>query len=407
MLPELILLKVLLNKENYLTYRKYIKIAKQDTELFYLYSILDLHIQNYDIITIDDFKLLALVNVDPRDIQKYSDIIDTLRTVDVSQTIVEDILKLYKEKTLAHEIALKAISVTEGKSNFDSLLNIIEKPDNIEIENEIEFVSTDLQDLYTNHVQKRGLRWRLNTLNKSVGSIRKGDFAFIFARPETGKTTFLASESTYMAHQLSEEDGPILWFNNEEEGSKVQLRIYQAALDKPLKDLFIDVEKSKTEYYQYTKDKIKQIDRAILTKHEIEGFCKKYKPSLIIIDQIDKIAGFIADREDLRLGSIYVWARQIAKTYCPVIGVTQADGTGEGKKWLTMDNVSNAKTAKQAEADLILGIGAIHQEGLEYMRYINISKNKLFGDEDSDPRLRHGKLEVLIDPEVARYKDFE
>jgi hypothetical protein len=50
-----------------------------------------------------------------------------------------------------------------------------------------------------------------------------------------------------------------------------------------------------------------------------------------------------------------------------------------------MNNVANAKTSKQAEADWILGIGAVHDQGWESVRFMNISKNKLFGDSDSDP----------------------
>jgi hypothetical protein len=70
-----------------------------------------------------------------------------------------------------------------------------------------------------------------------------------------------------------------------------------------------------------------------------------------------------------------------------------------------MDNVANAKTSKQAEGDWILVIGKIHDMGSEYVRYLNICKNKLMGDEDSDSRLKHGKFEVLIEPQVARYRD--
>jgi len=133
--------------------------------------------------------------------------------------------------------------------------------------------------------------------------------------------------------------------------------------------------------------------------------CKNLKPSLIVFDQIDKLKGFDNDREDLRLGAIYIWARELAKTYCPVIGVCQADVSGEGKKWLTMDNVANAKTSKQAEADWILGIGAVHDIGLEFIRYLHLSKNKLDGDENTDPLLRHGRCEVKINPNIARYEE--
>jgi hypothetical protein len=138
----------------------------------------------------------------------------------------------------------------------------------------------------------------------------------------------------------------------------------------------------------------------------VERVCRRYKPKLVIFDQIDKITGFEADREDLKLGAMYQWAREIAKDLdCAVIGVCQADGSGEGQKWLTMGNVANAKTAKQAEADWIVGIGKVADVGYENLRYLNASKNKLAGDEDTDPTLRHGKREVLIRAEIARYED--
>ena len=98
-------------------------------------------------------------------------------------------------------------------------------------------------------------------------------------------------------------------------------------------------------------------------------------------------------------------ARELAKTYAPTIGVCQADGSAEGQKWLSMANVSNAKTSKQAEADWILGLGKTHEETAEYIRYINLSKNKLMGDKDTIHSLRHGRFEVVIQPEIARYKD--
>ena len=71
-----------------------------------------------------------------------------------------------------------------------------------------------------------------------------------------------------------------------------------------------------------------------------------------------------------------------------------------------MANVSNAKTSKQAEADWILGIGKQNESGMEYVRHFHVSKNKLFGDEDSDPNMRHGKWDVKIQPTIARYEDY-
>jgi hypothetical protein len=89
----------------------------------------------------------------------------------------------------------------------------------------------------------------------------------------------------------------------------------------------------------------------------------------------------------------------------PVIAVCQADGTGEGQKWLTMSNVANAKTSKQAEADWILGIGKVNDPGYDSLRFLHLSKNKLLGDVDTKPDQRHGRREVLIEAPTARYKD--
>lgn len=169
--------------------------------------------------------------------------------------------------------------------------------------------------------------------------------------------------------------------------------------------MFGNREQSKKLYKDLTGDRVKIVDKANIYKQDVERICERMQPALIVFDQIDKVKGFNADREDLRLGSIYQWARELAKTYCPVIGVTQADGSGEGKKRLTMENVANAKTAKQAEADWILGIGKVNDPGYEYVRTLHLSKNKLAGDECTIPELRHGTRDVIIDPIIARYED--
>jgi KaiC/GvpD/RAD55 family RecA-like ATPase len=240
-----------------------------------------------------------------------------------------------------------------------------------------------------------------------LGSLRAGDFGFIFARPETGKTTFLASETTFMAQQLSADAGPIIWFNNEEQHNKVRIRCFQATLGATLAQINSNPEAARNAFLQATKGKHQLLNtKGAITKDLVEKVIRKYKPSLVIYDQIDKIHGFKADREDLIMGAIYQWARELAKEFQhAAIGVCQADGTGEGQKWLTMANVANAKTAKQAEADWILGIGKVNDTGYEMVRYLHASKNKLAGDEDSDPTLRHGKRECIINPSIARYED--
>lgn len=212
----------------------------------------------------------------------------------------------------------------------------------------------------------------------------------------------MASE---VSNFLTQTDGTIDWFNNEEQGQKVVLRVYQAYFGCRLEQLIANVRKYKAEFEAATQGRFRFYDSATLSRSQIERIVERDNPRLTIYDQIDKIKGFNADREDLRLGAIYQWARELAKNRHSVIGVCQADGSAENVKFLNMDNVANAKTSKQAEGDWILGIGKIHDMGHENVRYLNICKNKLFGDEDSDEKLKHGRFEVLIEPSVARYKD--
>lgn len=395
---ELFLIKFLLSLNNHTKYRHLVKIT-DNRELESLYKTLDTMLSSYQRdITFTEFKTTVLSENPSLEYW-----IDRMEEEEVGEDVLDTLIGRHLTKNWARDHALLAVDVSEGRKDLQNLSDhLSEVQDRVQIE-EVSFVTDNLEDLYAETTSTPGLRWRLESLNRSLGSLRKGDFGFIFARPETGKTTFLASEVTHFASQT---DKPILWFNNEEQGNKVQVRVFQAALGCNLEKLYSDRARSQKYFARSTGNNIKIFDSASIHKRQVERICKELQPSLILFDQIDKIKGFDNDREDLRLGSIYIWARELAKSYCPVIGVCQSDVSGEGKKWLTMDNVANAKTAKQAEADWILGIGTVHEIGLEHVRYLHIPKNKLAGDTDSDPSMRHAKIEVMIEPQIARYKEF-
>lgn len=409
---ELSLLKLLLQKSNH---NEAIAQGLQQNdfpkELQVFYSCINNFYANNDVnLTVSDLSNLVF-STSNKDKDFNEQVLVNLDKLDCSEGTSKTLLASILRKKKLKELSLLAYEAYEGKKDVQAVLDLFGSINDGQPDMEdsgpdsLAFVDDSLEELVESAIAQPGLRWRLKTLNKMLGSLRLGDFGFIFARPETGKTTFLASEVSFMATQLKEEDGPIVWINNEEGNQKVRLRMYQAALGVDLTTLFSDKEGYEKKFRSLTHDKFKLVGKAGVSKQDVERLCKQHKPSLLIFDQIDKITGFTNDREDLRLGAIYQWARELAKTYCPVIGVCQADGTGEGIKWLTMGHVANAKTAKQAEADWIVGIGAIHDQGYETIRYLHASKNKLMGDLDSDPGLRHGKIEVCIETQKARYKD--
>ena len=407
-MSELSILKHLCNKEFYDEHRQRIKAEYLSKELRPLLTIIDGYYNRTDnpvSLSVDDLSNLHFAT-NRHKVDLYEGIFDALRANGSSKDSTVSLLAGLSRTALLRELSLSAYDAAEGRKPLTEVLKLTEglsttDEENID-EDQISYVSDDLVDLLDTSHSLAGNRWRLDSLNKTLGSLRKGDFGFIFARPETGKTTFLASEVSYMAEHATQ---PVLWINNEEQSNKVMLRCYQSALELTLEELLIDPSRYRGQFQERLQGRVRIYDAPGASFKQIEKLVDKVKPSLIVFDQIDKIKGFENDREDLRLGSIYIWARELAKAHAPVIGVCQADGSGEGVRWLTMGNVANAKTSKQAEADWILGIGKISDTGYDNLRFMHLSKNKLLGDTDTDPTRRHDRWEVVLDAQRARYRD--
>lgn len=402
---EILLLKSLLNNNNYKEYKEYIDIKylkENHRELSFLYNVLiELQEKHGKDISLDELVGVFYSSFPEANKDIYELLIQQLYEADISNEVASDLVARLLEKKRALKISEVAFQVSQGFKTQEDLATLFsEQP--VSVITTLPPSNTDLELIVQFVHSENGLRWRLDCLNKSLGSLRAGDFGFIFARPETGKTTFLASE---VSHMLQQGRNPVVWLNNEEDGNKVILRVYQAYFGVTSDQIFSNVQKYRTAFKEQVGDRFQFFDAATIGRRDVEQIVEKYQPGLVVYDQIDKIKGFANDREDLRLGSIYQWARELAKKSHAAIGVCQADGTAEGVRYLTMEHVANAKTAKQAEADFIIGLGKSHDDGLEYARFISLPKNKLIGDNDSQQQLRHGRFEVLIKPDIARYED--
>jgi hypothetical protein len=403
---ELSLIRSLLDKDTYNNYRHVVELKEFSPECRLIVKSLDKWWQTEEgEPTLVDIANLTFAQPIPEKERGYiKELFHQLEQTPINNT-AKELLRFFKQQQVCKDLALVAYEASIGRKSIDEVASLASKLKEEEQPNELLYVSDNLQEIINQHIKTPGLRWRLKVLNQSLGSLRKGDFGFVFARPETGKTTFLSSEITNMTSQLGEYDGPIIWFNNEESGEDVKFRNFLSALGWTKEQVLSNPEAAQEQYIDLTHGKLLLYDNAFITKGLVESLCKKEQPSLIVIDQIDKVKGFTADRKDLELGAIYQWGRELAKTYCPVIGICQADGSGEGVRWLQMNHVADAKTAKQAEADFIIGIGKDHAQGFEFVRFLHILKNKLTGDMDTDPNSRHGRFEVLIKPEIGRYED--
>lgn len=411
-----ILLYVLKDRNNFYRYKKYIKEHVVGSDFYLLVNSIDEYFtKNTTISEIDFntfiswFKFSKTASLSKEKHSIYNKIFDNVLTSTPSDDDINNTLEHFITMDYCTRIANYTLSINEGDTT-KSILDLEEVIEEYKKESSAAdirssiFVDDDFDDIISNHTRV-GLEWRLEELNRSLGPIRQGDFIVVTSRPDSGKTTFLCSEATYMAEQL-EDDQDVIWFNNEETRKKVKQRIWQAALGWTKEDMHHNKIDAKNQILKLFKrlDKIQVVDDKALDVHKIERTLANCNPGLIIFDQLFKVHGFKdAFSETDRESRLFGWARELADKYAPVINVHQADGSASGVAYIQMNQLHNSKTGIQGEADAIIGIGRTF-DGDPDTRYIHVSKNKLDGGPRSIPLERNGKYEVKILPELARYE---
>jgi replicative DNA helicase len=327
----------------------------------------------------------------------------------------EEVVKTLIELDYLAKIMEECEKVKEGESDLEHV-HILATNALKDVERYIEkdelFVSADLSSI-ADRITSSGYEWRLDALNRSLGPLRTGNFVIVAARVEVGKTTFLASEVSYLAQQLPA-DRPVVWINNEEESTVVFFRIVQATLGVESKVIIADSKAAMDKYTEMmggNKDKIR-VTKDTNNMRDLETLFKEVNPGLIIFDQLDKVDGVKGDEpEHLKLGKLYKWARELARTYGPVIAASQLSaGAVELKDppFIGLDALRGSKTDKPGEADAVLTIGKYKEPKSpeeEMIRTINVPKNKLPGGGTKQMESeRHGQYLVTIDPIRARYE---
>lgn len=410
------LLHVVKDKITYNRFKDHVKKYNVSSITLDIFNTLGEYWDNYPMrveVDYDEFRTFYFIvrGKKIKDASLHEMAFDNLRDSETKpvKPIVKDILAKLIETDYAtriYDVCMKIGTGSGGElTSIEPMLSEYKKEIGASVDKADVFVSPSLTYL-TSSVASGGLSWRLPELNVALGPLRKGDFVIIAARPETGKTTFTASEASYMMTQL-QPDEHVVWINNEEASNKVMMRVIQAYHGITTGALVADAPKYEKEFTSNGGDRFLVLDddSGIKGVNKISTLFAEFKPGLIIFDQLDKVHGFANEsRDDLRIGKLYEWARDIAKEYCPVIAISQVDGTGEGEKWIQMNQLRGSKTDKIGEADAIITIGKSNEPAMDLQRFIHVPKNKLFGGKDSLEAHRHGCFEVEIEPAKARYK---
>lgn len=414
---DLDLLSLVSDKDKFQRFKPYIKEHVLSKEAQLIFNTIDGYYKGFPAIKSIDWSafesyFLVLRNAQIRKelVPNFKTIFEKLRTF-VSSVATDEVLRHYVTQDYATQIADTALKVNEGSATIDDIGELVKQHDK-ELGRAINladlFVSSDVSEVLTLS-SAPGLDWRLEELNISLGPLRKGDFTLVMAYVETGKTTFVADQVSHMATQVKDAR-PIIWVNNEERSNKVMLRVQQAALGRTLKDIQADPKKAAADFdaLMGMKNRIMILnnDAGLNSVDKLVPIIRDSNPALIVFDQLDKVSGFREkDQKDhLRLGRLYQWARELSHEYCPVIAVSQSDASGSTSKYLTMDQLRGSKVDKPGEADAIITIGKDSDPAKPYTRYIHVPKNKLFGGPRTEEKERHGYWEVEIKPDIARYE---
>jgi len=265
-------------------------------------------------------------------------------------------------------------------------------------------VDMDIARLVGAVLKGHGIKWRLEELNVSVGQIHKSDLIMVGKRPETGGTTFLLSELTYMLAQLPEGKNAII-FNNEEGGDKLGLRAIQAALNKTAIDVEGDIIGIAGKYSVFLAGKrLDIVHKVDIATWEIDKQLSNGDYWLIGVNTLNKVHSNSKDLDDVkRRAGLANWARGVADKHGAVICIDQAGEAAEGVAYLNMTHLYGSRTSVQGEIDVLLMIGKTEEVGKEEVRYITVCKNKKPTTGKMRVNLKHAKFEVRIDTERSRF----
>lgn len=263
-----------------------------------------------------------------------------------------------------------------------------------------------------------GITWRLKCLRDSMRPLRGGDFGIYAMRPDAGKTTFLASETSHWITQLDRvwpgQNRTGIWLNNEGPGRRIKQRWYQSALGATVPEM-VDWAKdgSLTKRIRDAMGcdltRMMFFDVHEFTSGEVEAIIKESNPGFIVFDMIDNIrfsgeVGNGGQRTDQVLESMYQSARNWCVKYDAIgVAASQVSGDGDGLPYPTQTMLKDSKTGKQGACDFIIMGGKLNDPAMEQFRYMGAPKNKLHRPGGKkDPR-----AEIYMDAERARFNDPE
>ena len=297
----------------------------------------------------------------------------------------------------ARLIGEKAIDIFTGDSEeFGELRRLIDTVEDGRISDKTTYtkVEDDLESLLDNEAGDPDFPFDYDLIAENVSGLDRGNLGILFARPESGKTTFCC----FLAASYIKQGFKVVYWANEEPAPKIKLRLIQSYFGLTRHEMERDRVALCAKYANEIEPLLTIMDSVGTSVEEVDEYAKLNKPDIMFCDQLDKfrVSGEF-NRGDERLKETYVYAREIAKRNKVLVwAVSQANYEAHDRQWIDYSMMDNSRTGKAGEADIIIGIGKTGSSETENtVRHICISKNKLNG--------YHGMIHGQIDIERGVY----
>jgi len=415
---ELNILKLLLKKENHNKYYEYITQLTLSKELKTLINLINKYYSKYNehiYIAPDELAQYYLSQFpNSKDNETYLQIINRLKVLEVSDSLASDIVRRLTAKEFAYKTIDFLIPLAEGQAEPELLWELPQKLDEYKTllksqdETSNPFLDYHPDVLFGFNATTDGLLWTIRQLNLTLGPLPKGTLGHVFARVETGKTTFISDQMTSWARQLRERgsDELILGVFNEENGKRIQARVYHSMLNMTPQECEAWRTSGKGEelrgsFLTEGGANLRLIHDTTMSLEKLTELLETYPVRALVVDIADHLhfVGDHKENEERRLNQIYRRLRELSDKYeCDILSCGQAGDLASGRKRLLLEHMFHSKTAKPGALDYAIGIGASYDPAETDFRWLNICKNKLQAS-------GHTQVQVRIDRERGRYID--
>lgn len=402
-----LILRTLLSHEFFTENSKRLNENLFDAECREIYkTIVSAHEKYQRDLTVEEVKVLYS-NDHPVATEAYkaslNEVIDSVQDAPViSGDIALDTIQGLWQRQAGTKIANLGLEISEGKlESFDSLINQIESyKSGFAPTEQYDFTTSDTEELLK--TASNASRWKFNLppLHDKVYGIGPAEFASVFAVPNAGKTAFMVT-LCFAPGGFSDQGARVLYVINEEKSQKTKLRSQMSRSGMSAADVELDPRRCRQAWSDID-DNVFMMDIHEWSIQQLDDLTKFVQPDIVVIDQADKLnikGNFGASHERLR--ELYRSLREYAKRHnAAVFAMSQASNEARGKTRITPFEMEGSKIGKSAELDLIIGIGAVEQEGVQnsepdYTRYLTVGKNKLNG--------WHGQVTCFLEAGISRY----